>query len=199
MKIYVDFDRTLFDCDKFLDDFYLLINRYNISKDLFRECQNQCRKDGFNPYNILNLVKEKYEFDDELLNEIGMLIKNSANYLYQDTISFLEYLKLRNYEIVILTKGNSDYQREKIFNAHLDSYYHKLIVTMKHKGSLKLDFQNSIFIDDNPVEIQSIMKNNPKMLIRMERNDSKYSNIPLDIYVKEVKSLREIIDNKILE
>ena len=46
MKIYVDFDRTLFDCDKFLEDLYALINKYNISKELFKECQNQCKKKG---------------------------------------------------------------------------------------------------------------------------------------------------------
>jgi hypothetical protein len=30
MKIYVDFDRTLFDCDSFLRDIYSLISKYNI-------------------------------------------------------------------------------------------------------------------------------------------------------------------------
>ncbi len=29
--IYVDFDRTLFDCDRFLSDLYILINKYNIT------------------------------------------------------------------------------------------------------------------------------------------------------------------------
>lgn len=199
MKIYVDFDRTLFDCDKFLGDLYALINKYNITKELFRDCQNQCKKMGFNPYNILNLVKEKFSFDEELLHEINILIGNTSEYLYYDAIPFLKYLKDHNYEIIILTKGNSDYQREKIFNAHLDSYYNKLIVTMKHKGTLKLDYKNSIFIDDNPIEIQSIMNKNPKMIIRMIRDNSKYSNIPLDFSIIEIKSLMEIIDNKIID
>ncbi len=33
MKVYVDFDRTLFDCDKFLEDFHTIISKYNIPKD----------------------------------------------------------------------------------------------------------------------------------------------------------------------
>ena len=199
MKVYVDFDRTLFDCDKFLEDLYALINKYNISKDLFKECQNQCRRKGFNPYNILDLVKEKYEFNDELYYKIDNLIRSTSNYLYSDTIPFLEYLKSFSYEVIILTKGNSDYQREKIFNAHLDSYYHKLIVTMKHKGLLKLDYENGIFIDDNPLEIESVLKKNPKLVIRIKRENSKYSDIPLDANIKIVKSLNEIIKDKILE
>ena len=198
MKIYVDFDRTLFDCDKFLDDLYSLVYQYDISKELFRDCQNQCKKHGFNPHEILNKVKEQYDFNDELFHGINMLIGNTSNYLYSDAIPFLNYLKSCGYEIIILTRGNSDYQREKIFNAHLDSYYNKLIVTMKHKGKLKLDYEESAFIDDNPIEIQSIMDNNPKMIIRMNRGNSKYSSMPLDINIEEVKSLNEIIENKIL-
>lgn len=199
MKIYVDFDRTLFDCDKFLEDLYSLINNYNIPKSLFKECQNQCKRRGFNPHIILSLVKEKYDFDDKLIYEIDNLIGNTSEYLYPDAISFLEYLKKIGYEIIILTKGNSDYQREKIFNAHLDSYYNKLMVTMKHKGTLKIDYEDSVFIDDNPIEIQSILNKNPKMIIRMERINSKYSDIDINVDMPIVKSLKEIIDKKILE
>ncbi len=198
MKIYVDFDRTLFDCDKFLEDMYTLINKYNIDRLLFKECQNQCRRKGFNPHTILNLVKEKYDFNDELFHEINMLIGNTSAYLFPDSIPFLEYLKSINYEIIILTKGNSDYQREKIFNAHLDRYYNKLIVTMKHKGKLNLDYENSVFIDDNPIEIQSIMDKKPKMMIRMQRDNSKYSDISLNMDILTIKSLNEIVENKII-
>lgn len=199
MKIYVDFDRTLFDCDKFLEDLYSLINQYNIPKSLFKDCQNQCKKRGFNPHIILSLVKEKYDFDDNLIYEIDNLIGKTSEYLYEDAISFLEYLKEIGYEIIILTKGNSDYQREKIFNAHLDNYYNKLMVTMKHKGTLNIDYEESIFIDDNPIEIQSILNKKPKMIIRMGRINSKYSDIKMDIEIKEVKSLKEIIDCELLK
>ena len=158
MKVYVDFDRTLFDCDKFLGDLYNLINKYNITKEEFKECQNQCKKKGFNPYIILDLVKEKNDFDDRLYDDVKRLMGNTKKYLYPDTVSFLEYLKKINYDVIILTKGNIDYQKEKILNAKLDSLYNKLMVTMKHKGELKLDYENSIFIDDNPKEILSILK-----------------------------------------
>ena len=199
MKIYVDFDRTLLDCDRFLEDLYSLIKKYNVSKDVFKECQNQCKKDGFNPYTILDLVKETESFDDNLYLEIDNLIKSTKDYLYQDTIPFLEYLKSLNYEIIILTRGNSIYQKEKVLNAKIDSYYHDLIVTMQHKGLLDIDYKNSVFIDDNPKEIISILKRKPKMIIRMQRDNSKYSDILLDNNVLSVKTLNTIIKNKILE
>ena len=197
MKVYVDFDRTLFDCDRFLGDLYTLINKYNITKEIFKDCQNQCKKTGFNPYLILNLVKEKYQFDEKLYFEIDELMKSSDKYLYSDALPFLEYLKSLNYEVIILTKGNSDYQKEKITNAKVDGYYDKLIVTMKHKGNLKLDYSNGLFIDDNPVEILSLLNNKPKRVIRIIRENTKYSSEAIDS-VESYKSLKEIIDNKII-
>ena len=197
--IYVDFDRTLFDCDRFLSDLYTLINKYNITKDMFKECQNQCKKKGFNPYIILDLVKEKYSFDNNLITEIINLMKKTNEYLYSDSIDFLKYLKSLNYEIVILTKGNTDYQSEKIYNSKIDGLYDKLIVTMKHKGELNINYPNGIFIDDNPTEILSIMEKKPKKVIRIQRDSSLYSNIVIDNEIDSFKSLKEIIDSKIIE
>jgi FMN phosphatase YigB (HAD superfamily) len=199
MKIYVDFDRTLFDCDRFLGDLYALVNKYNVTKEMFKESQNQCMKQGFNPYIILDLVKEKYSFDEKLYHEIDNLMNKTSNYLYPDTISFLEYLKSLNYQVVILTKGNLDYQKKKILNANIDKYYDELIVTMKHKGGLDIDYGKSIFIDDNPIEILSIIKKKPNKIIRIQRDSSLYSNITIDKEVISVKSLKDIEINKILD
>jgi FMN phosphatase YigB (HAD superfamily) len=199
MKIYVDFDRTLFDCDRFLGDLYALVNKYNVTKEMFKESQNQCKKEGFNPYIILDLVKGKYSFDEKLYEEIDNLMNKTSDYLYPDTISFLEYLKSLKYQVVILTKGNLDYQKTKILNANIDKYYDELMVTMKHKGELEIDYGKSIFIDDNPIEILSIMKKKPNKIIRIQRDSSLYSNTTIDKEVISVKSLKDIEINKILD
>ena len=198
MKIYVDFDRTLFDCDKFLGDLYTLINKYNIAKEIFKECQDQCKKVGFNPYIILDLVKEKCDFDDRLYQEIDLFMQDTSKYLYSDAINFLEYLKSLNYEVIILSKGNADYQKEKIINAHIDLLYSDLIITCNHKGDLDLDYQESIFIDDNPKEILSIMNQKPKKIIRVQRDNSLYATIPMEEEIVSYKSLQEIMDEKVL-
>ena len=198
MKIYVDFDRTLFDCDSFLGDLYALVNKYNVTKEMFKESQSQCKKKGFNPYLILDLVKEKYSFDDKLYQEIDKLMNKTSKYLYPDSISFLEYLKSLNYEVIILTKGNLDYQKMKIINAKIDNYYDDLMVTMKHKGDLNLDYGKSVFIDDNPTEILSILKKKPKGVIRIQRDSSLYSSISIDRDILSVKSLEDIKKNKLL-
>ncbi len=197
MKIYVDFDRTLFDCDRFLEDFYNLINKYNIPKNIFKDCQNQTKRHGFNPVIILNEVSKYCEFDKKIYQEIDLLISRTSDYLFLDTIDFLNYLKEKNYQVNILTRGNSSYQREKIFNSHLDKYYDKLIVTMRHKGNLNIDYQNSIFIDDNVKEIESILEKKPSKVIYIN-NKKNLGNIAFLNSVFEVSSLSEIIEKRII-
>ena len=198
MKVYVDFDRTLFDCDKFLEDFYTIINKYDIPKDLFKKCQNQSRRHGFNPYVILNNLEKETSFDKEVYSDIKDLIHNTSDYLYPDAIPFLEYLHNNNYQVIILTKGNKNYQKEKIENAKIDKYYTKLIVTMRHKGLLFLNYLHGIFIDDNPRELRSLYIRKPKKIIRITRPNSKYSKEELEYNILKVNSLQEIIDNKII-
>ena len=197
MKIYIDFDRTLFDCETFLRDFYALIVKYQIPKKIFLKYQNQCKRKGFNPYIILDKVKKEYSYDLEINNEIKLLIQKSNDYLYSDAIAFLKYLNDLDYEVVILTKGNSDYQKEKILSSNIMMYCNDLIVTMKHKGDLDIDYRNGIFIDDNPNEIESILPKEAKKVIRINRVNSKYSDI-LVSNVITVSSLDEIIEKKIL-
>ncbi len=198
MKIYIDFDRTLFDCDKFLEDFYTLINNYNINKEIFKKCQNQCIENGFNPYLILHEIEKVFSFDKKLYEDVDNLLHKTKEYLYPDSLSFLKYLKEKQYQVTILTKGNEKYQKEKIFHAGIDKYYGELITTMQHKGKLNLDYKNGIFIDDNPKEIKSIMKKSPKMIIRIKRKNERYSDILVDDNVVDVSSLQEIINKEII-
>ena len=111
----------------------------------------------------------------------------------------MEYLKKLNYSVIILTKGNSDFQREKIFNAKLDKYYDKLIVTMRHKGFLFLNYSHSVFVDDNPREIKSLLMRMPKKVVCMRHVNSKYSLVEVSNKVDCFSSLTELMNSKILE
>ena len=198
MKVYIDFDRTLFDCDSFLVDLYSIIQKYKIPKKIFKDSQIQCKKIGFNPYIILKKVEKEFSFNHEIYNDIDKLLNNTSKYLYDDSILFLKKLKKCGYKIIILTKGNLEYQKRKIINANVSNYCDDIIITMSYKGNLDIDYMNSVFIDDNPIEIKSILKKQPKMVIRMTRVNSKYSDVKMDIKIKVVKTLDEIILDKLL-
>ena len=113
---------------------------------------------------------------------------NLKEFLYEDSIPFLE--KYKDYNLVLLTKGDYEYQEFKVLKTNLSKYFKEKIITEKEKGDLEIDYQKGIFIDDNPREIESIMKNNPYLVIRMKRG--KYKDIEIDLDIENVSSLSEI-------
>lgn len=189
MKIYVDFDKTLFDRDKFLEDFYCLIEKCGISRDKFNEYQNQFK--NFNPRGVLDLIDKEEGIDKHVYSKVEKLIGSSSKYLFSDTIPFLKYLKNKKYPVIILTKGDYNFQMSKIVNSHINEYYDEIMITDKHKGELDIDYANGIFIDDRIAEIKSIMANNPMRIISIQRNGI----INSEVDVETVNSLNELINN----
>ena len=82
---------------------YLIISQHNSKKA-------GGGTDVYNPEtNAFSSIKYNiYHTKEEIYN----LMTKTKDYLYSYTIDFLEYLKKLNYEIIILTKGNDDYQKD---------------------------------------------------------------------------------------
>ena len=139
---------------------------------------------------IKKLTKE--DFRKPNVKELEKVIKENnidlKKYLYPDTLLFLEKYSSNN--LILLTRGNLDYQLFKIKESKIENYFKNIIVVNQYKGLLNLDYKNSIFIDDNPKEIESILKNNPKKVIRLKRG--KYKDILLSNPTIEYESLLDI-------
>ena len=190
MKIYIDFDRTLFNTDSFLKDFNNILEENDVDKWIFLKYKQELSEKGFNPFDILKKVEKESPFNKDVYNQIDKFLKNSSNYVYNDALSFLENNK--DYYITLLTKGDENFQLLKINNTDIAKYFNDIIVTLKDKGDLNINYQEGIFIDDNPNELASIMKRNPKRAIRIKRESAEYSDINITGNLEVVGSLDEI-------
>ena len=125
--------------------------------------------------------------------ELKKLVKkqnlNLKNYLYPDVIPFLE--KYQDKNLILLTHGDYDYQLFKIRESKIVKYFKEIKITDNYKGLLKLDYQNSIFIDDNPKEIESLLKNpiKPLKIIRIKRGKYKDLEQFLDLTVTSLSDI----------
>ena len=171
-KLYIDFDNTLFNTVEFNNDCSLLLEKYNISKEEQVKVFKDLNKDIFDYKEILEAISKKYNIDKELLfNDYNEILK--GNYIFDDTIEFLEYYKDK-YELRLLTWGNNEYQLEKIGCAKISKYFNELIITQKYKFDIEIDYKNSIFLDDNPRDLKGLMNKKSYKVIRLCRG--KYKN-----------------------
>ena len=177
MKIYIDFDGTLFDSTIQYQRLINLFKKYNIDEIYI---QNLMKEDFYQKEKSYDLLAEKIISNKNLNPNIIKEIDNiyTKDLVYPDVIPFLE--KYHNkFELLLLTLGNKLHQEKKIKASNLNKYFKKL----------SIDYQNSIFIDNNPKELEKFYNANAKHVIRIKRNVDKYSKISL-----KIKEIPEFID-----
>lgn len=204
-RIYIDFDSTLYNTDKLRNFTDLVIDALCKKTDakktevqdkvaLFFKVQGTRRI-----FDLCLFLENEYGLENGCLRVVvENVLESGYEFMFNDSIPFLERLALKGHEINILTYTNKefDYQMLKLMGSKVIKYVDNFIICSKHKGDLFLDFKNGIFIDDNPEELKSLFNTgvSPDRLIRMRRIGAGYSKIDMDIPVTEVLSFDEIID-----
>jgi len=197
MKIYIDFDGTLFDNNKLYNNFINIFTKENIKKEELEKYINKTYKDSKN-FDILakNLIN-KYNLNTNISDEINNLY--SEKLIFKDTIPFLEKY-YQKYNLILLTLGTKEeYQLKKIKSSNISKYFKDIIITTKDKSKLNIDYINGIFIDNNPIELKKFYNSKATNLIRIKRDTDKYSKLESDIKIPEFKDFEDLLKCNYIE
>ncbi len=187
MNIYIDFDGTLFDTDKFYKEFLNICKSYNVEEAKVFNIRNESQ-DLFNLDALALKIKDRFNLDDGFINKVNSLY--DSKYLYDDVINFLEkYYK--KYNLYMLTFGEANYQIKKINSTNLNKYFKDIIITTD-KGHEDIDYENSWFIDNNPREIEKIHNAGATKIIRIKRKDDSHFSLICNVKVKEYFAFDDI-------
>ena len=203
-KVYIDFDSTLYNTDK-MRGFDQALEKgicefTNLSMEE-AEKQIQIVSDQMSPrkiFVICEILEKKFGLEKDCLRKrIEKFVENGEHLVFNDCVPFLKRLAQKGHEINILTYTNKefDYQMAKINGSKIYSFVDNIIMCSKHKGELCLDYENGIFIDDNPRELESLFKAgvSEDRLIRLRRPQANYSAIELNAFKpREILSFDEI-------
>ena len=197
MNYYFDFDNTLFDTSKLIHAMLSLLTNEILEKhshknfeDTYTECKSLFNRDHF--YNIYDLVdhfSNIYELNhQEVVKNMNSLIADTKEFLYPDTVPFLEKLKAAGHNLYILSycKESLRYQAAKISGSGISDYFDALYITSVPKYELDINYEKGIFIDDNPADLEGLYSKNPQKVIRMARNGNKYS--VMELAIPEIKA-----------
>lgn len=205
MNYYLDFDNTLYETSRLSNDMLKGL-AYEISKktsinenDIFDELKSMFNRE--NIYNIYKLAKffaKKYNIEESILiDKVEDIILDGKKYVYDDVISFLKELKEKNHIINVLTyvaKEDLSYQLTKIKGSGLSEYFDNIIISSSLKFNLDLKYEEGIFFDDSTKDLLGLASRNPKILVRVRRENNKYSKQELDIKnLIECKTLKDYI------
>ena len=195
MKVYIDFDGTLFDTDRYNRDSKKIFNKYGITNDMFHEAYQELfgKNKLFNLNIIADYLIDKYDINKKIYEEIA-IVKNN-NYVYPEVINCLKEMNSLGFELYIFTYGDILFQKEKIEYSKINKYFKDIIITEQEKTSLDLDYKNSIFIDNNPNETEMFYNVCSKYVIRIKRNGEKYSTQQTNVSgIFEFENFNQIVD-----
>lgn len=190
MNYYLDFDNTLYETAK-LTSMMLGAIANTISETtghnvttLKEEAIANFNSTIDNIFSFAENMSKKYGVDSQkVLKNVNNVIDNGDILVFDDARRFLERLKDNNHKIYILTyvaKGNEEYQMRKLLGSGLMKYFNGIIITTEYKFLLDLNYENAIFVDDDPRDLNGLFDRNPVKVIRIRKPSNKRSKIEIN-------------------
>lgn len=197
MKIYIDFDGTLFNSTKLYKEFIKTFQKYNIKKENIENYFNKIYIKEKNYDTIAKKIIKENNINQSIYQELNNIYSNKL--IFKDTIPFLKKYS-KKYELILLTLGTNTYQKKKINSTNISKYFKEIIITSKDKSKLDIDYQNGIFIDNNPFELKKFHNSKAKYLIRIKRRTDKYSKFNLDLKnIPEFTSFNDLLNSNYID
>jgi len=196
MNYYLDFDYTLFDTYAFRQGLYEILEANGLDKT-YLAITPEMKTNGQQLLNIKALFKSLSKTKniplENFLQPLEELYNKCNEFVYDDTVEFISYLKSKNHKLYVLTWGEKEFQKEKLKASKLYDYFDEIIYAEQLKYTLDLDYENGIFVDDSIRDLEGLYEKNAKQVFRIKRKNGKNSNKELNIKeILEFNSLREL-------
>lgn len=208
MNYYLDFDNTLYETAK-LTALMLEAIANTISEStgedactLKKEAVENFNSTIDNIFSFAENMSKKHGVDSQkVLDKVNEVIDNGNIIVFEDAVRFLKRLKENGHKAFILTyvaKGNEEYQMRKLLGSGLMQYFDGIIITAEYKFLLDLKYENGIFIDDDPRDLNGLFEKNAIQVIRIRKPNNKRSKIDINnSQIKEYESFDDIVVEKI--
>ena len=207
MNFFIDFDHTLYNTPLLTQDMLKALASYISASSgqdynyIFEASKEKFKRGKNNIYDIYKLIEyygKQYNYNtDEAIDIINKVIAQGKQYLFPDSIPFLQNLKKKNHKVYILSYNENEvyFQAIKIAGSGILPYVDGIFPTTSLKGEIPLDFSKCIFIDDKPKDLISIYKHQPFKIFRIRRKNDTYSEIETNLPIPEFASLDELQQN----
>lgn len=203
MNYYIDFDNTLYNTNLLTKDMcnYIAteINKSsNIDLNICIEevTSNFNREHIYNIYELCDFFSQKYNLNSpKLKSNIDKIILTSSKNVYNDSVDFLKSLRESGHTVNLLsyvTHENLSYQLLKLNGSKLSKYLDDIIISSKYKFNLDLNYEDGIFVDDNPRDLEGLYNKNAKKVIRIKRENNKYSTKEINVNLDNYTSLKDV-------
>lgn len=199
----IDFDGTLFDTYKYVQDRMGELSPLGVSQELYRETYKLARNagNGLSVYSDQRHAQVLAEagFDAEKIYwSLKKITDNAQNYVFSDAFWFLEKLRKEKEKMILLSLGEPAYQEEKINKSGVHKYFDRVFMVQDSKEHVlwrlfeKIKKTDAWFVNDKIDEtkkligkfsqLRAVLKFSPFFLEKEYRE----SGLPYFLSLKEI-------------
>lgn len=157
MIVFFDFDDVLFDRDKFIQ---ALIKRFFGEEKKFLETYKKYFKDKGEEYSLKKHLKILGLDCRE--DEYNLFFRDLSEFVYPRAGQVLSWTRNKTEEIILLSRGDAEFQGKKIKGSGLKDFFKKIVVTKNKLRYLKsrdiTEGKDVFFVNDDLGENREIKK-----------------------------------------
>ena len=134
MQIIFDLDHTLFDTSLYKKDLFDIFLKNGASEKEVLDSYNKHLQEVDGEYSfekhaeILKKNNKKFNRELALKDFVDFAKSDYGKYVSESVRGTLKELKKKNIEIILLTKGAENIQRQKIENSGIEKYFNEIII-----------------------------------------------------------------------
>jgi FMN phosphatase YigB (HAD superfamily) len=201
MKIFIDFDDSLFNTKKFHDRLIKIFLENGISKkDFFDTYYDYPQKTAYglkkyDPEKQINTLGKKNNINEKRLRkDLKKFISNTREFVFPDVNAFLKDNKKT--DLYVVSYAYTDFQFRKIINSGIYTQFRRVSVSDKNKNIVLKQFVGKkdafIFIDDRIENINLAKKYFPNCAtFLLKRKEGRYYDKKTKAVDFEIKNLKE--------
>lgn len=139
IKIFIDFDGTLFDTEKLKDELNQAMIDCGLSRSTVEQEYQEWKEAHSHPdpEAMLQEIIAKYPDIDfsGAAERTRQIIENCGKYLFPDAVRFLEGIDRNRFEPILFTLGFEHWQSEKVQLSKIEAYFADIIYPIGDKAS----------------------------------------------------------------
>lgn len=205
MKIFLDFDDTIFNTNRFKRDYLRAFFAYGITEEEYNDALSADNDEirgvlkRYDPEKqIRNLEANKGISLGALRDDIARFLKDLERYVFDDFYHFSRCFARE--DLYLLSFGDRTFQESKVRGAKVNKYFSEVIITETSKGSelwkvlenAKHDGGEIAFIDDRPDQLMEVRREVKNIIpIRLVREEGRYRSLKSPRCCIECRSLLE--------
>jgi len=204
MKIFIDFDDTLFNTKDFSSEYKKVFSTCGVCKDIFQELYYDYpqKEEGkllkYDSQKHIERIGEECQMDvGELKSRVDELIKNTRKYIFSDSRNFLD--NFRKNDLVLVSYGKTQFQKNKIMHSGIAKYFGKIILTDDMKSKVIKKFlkpqEAFYFMDDRVEQVEDVKIKLPLgITFFVKRPEGRFDDERNQYCDFEIKNLSEALD-----